>query len=498
MRILNSNIKRVLYEIPGASPGTVAVSSDGMGLTPMRSRFETHRGFYQCTRRCKSGGSSKPEGDINRIEFWPDGSRLAVSYREWIHVGVYGSSDGKQLWGYPWIETVQNFALSPNGKLLAMATDNDSGAKSSMPLPTGRHVLTLTGHSQSVIAIAWSPDGKRLATGSDDMTVKLWDANTGACLGVIGRHDASILDVRFISGGRTLASFSADGVAKLWLGQLRCDRPQTSYKRIKRGCRMVEGSVRGAIERHLARLEVENGVKVLYAVESGSRAWGFASPDSDFDIRFLYLHWPEWYLSVQKRRDVLEAMADPDLDFAGWDLSTTLVLLRKSNRSLIEWLASPIVYSEDTAFMAEFRELAAECISLNACLKHYLSMASSNWQSYFSEEAVSLKKYLYVLRPIVACRWIERYSTAPPVAFSALLEGAGEPGEVARKLDELLLAKAAIGELGKGPHRQILDRFIEAELGRISGIKYPSSNPVDFEELDRFFRRCGCGVTDAT
>ena len=252
---------------------------------------------------------------------------------------------------------------------------------------------------------------------------------------------------------------------------------------------MTKWDMREEISDYLQNLESQENVRVVYAVESGSRAWGFASPDSDFDIRYIYIRPAEWYLSVQKRRDVLEAMVDPELDFAGWDLQKTLVLLRKSNPSLIEWLASPIVYIEDTDFMADFRSLASQCVSLQACMKHYLSMASANWQSYFGAENVLLKKYLYVLRPIYACRWIERYQTTPPVAFDDLLVGAGEPGEVAVALAELLQLKLVTSELGARPHMVPLDKFIVSELARIRELKVESPRPIDYEVLDDFFRK---------
>jgi len=252
---------------------------------------------------------------------------------------------------------------------------------------------------------------------------------------------------------------------------------------------MAESSVHEAICNYLSKLQIDEQVEVLYAVESGSRAWGFASPDSDFDIRFIYLRPQDWYLSVQHRRDVLEAMVDPELDFAGWDLPKALVLLRKSNPSLVEWLYSPIVYTENSEFMVEFRELAGRCLSLNACLKHYLNMAHSNWQTYFDSDTVSLKKYLYVLRPVFACRWIERYSTVPPVEFDHLLAGAGQDGAVAREIFELLRAKSESSEVGKAPHLPVLDAFIESELKRIRELKHPTTPPVDYQDLDVFFRK---------
>ena len=122
-------------------------------------------------------------------------------------------------------------------------------------------------------------------------------------------------------------------------------------------------------------------------------------------------------------------------------------------------------------------------------MKHYLSMASANWQSYFAAENVLLKKYLYVLRPIYACRWIERYHTTPPVALDDLLTGAGEPGEVADALGELLQLKAVTSELGARPHISSLDKFIQAELVRIRALKVESPRPVDHEVLDGFFQQ---------
>ena len=242
---------------------------------------------------------------------------------------------------------------------------------------------------------------------------------------------------------------------------------------------------------NLANLEAQHDIQVLYAVESGSRAWGFASPDSDYDIRFIYRHPIDWYLSVQKRRDVVEAMVDPELDFAGWDLPKALMLLRKSNPSLIEWLGSPIVYAEDSAFMDEFRELAGRCLSLNACLYHYLHTAEANWKSYFSSdsESVKLKKYFYILRPLYACRWIERHHSVPPVAFARLLEGASEPGPVADELFKLLEAKAITSEIGLGTRNSVLDAFITVELQRINDITLTTAEPVGVEELDAFFRK---------
>ena len=125
----------------------------------------------------------------------------------------------------------------------------------------------------------------------------------------------------------------------------------------------------------LANIESERKVRVLYACESGSRAWGFASRDSDYDVRFVYVHVRDWYVSVDDRRDVIELPLADDLDISGWELRKALRLLKKSNPPLLEWLKSPIVYQSDPDFMAEFGELAAKFYSPRRCFAHYLHLS---------------------------------------------------------------------------------------------------------------------------
>ena len=129
----------------------------------------------------------------------------------------------------------------------------------------------------------------------------------------------------------------------------------------------------------LAQVEAERDVRVLFACESGSRAWGFASRDSDYDVRFLYAHRRDWYLSVEDRRDVIERPIADDLDVSGWELRKALRLLRKSNPPLLEWLQSPVVYRRDPVFTTEFGVLASEFYSPRRCFAHYLHMAFGNW-----------------------------------------------------------------------------------------------------------------------
>ena len=108
--------------------------------------------------------------------------------------------------------------------------------------------------------------------------------------------------------------------------------------------------VHTVIPAHLREVEQQYHVKVLLAVESGSRAWGFESLNSDWDVRFIYVHRPEWYFRIEDQRDVIEHMYDDDVDLAGWELRKALGLLRRCNPSLLEWIHSPVMYEADSEF----------------------------------------------------------------------------------------------------------------------------------------------------
>lgn len=240
----------------------------------------------------------------------------------------------------------------------------------------------------------------------------------------------------------------------------------------------------------LARVEAERNVRVLFACESGSRAWGFASRDSDYDMRFLYVHRRDWYLSVEDRRDVIEQPIADDLDVSGWELRKALRLLRKSNPPLLEWLKSPVVYRHDPVFAAEFGALATEFYSPRPCFAHYLHMAFGNWRDYLRDrELVSLKKYLYVFRPLLACRWVERQLGQVPMLFAQLVESVLEETDVRAALAELVARKQAGEELAVAPPVEALSRFVEAELPRLEALNEPDDAAGNVDELNGFFRR---------
>lgn len=176
------------------------------------------------------------------------------------------------------------------------------------------------------------------------------------------------------------------------------------------------------IQQKLCEIESQHKVKVLYACESGSRAWGFASGDSDYDVRFVYIHQKDWYTGIDDLRDVIELPVNEVLDVSGWDIRKALRLFRKSNAPLFEWLQSPVVYKKDDYFLNHIKHLSPDYFILRSGFHHYLSMAKSCFENELQGETVKVKKYFYALRPILACKWIVDRKEMPPMEFSALRE----------------------------------------------------------------------------
>lgn len=243
------------------------------------------------------------------------------------------------------------------------------------------------------------------------------------------------------------------------------------------------------IEAILSEVEREHGVRILFALESGSRAWGFESPDSDFDVRFIYAHLQEQYLSVNgPARDVIELPISEDLDVNGWELRKALRLFAKSNPGFIEWIQSPIVYRRSGVFHERALALLPEVYSSTAGQYHYISTAKTSSQ-LLRGESVPLKKYFYALRPLFAALWIERTNEPPPIEFEKLRTAGPQHAEFRDALDELLHQKSQTAELGKGPRVAVLDEFISSELERWEAKSIRSSEPVtSLPQLDALFR----------
>jgi predicted nucleotidyltransferase len=253
----------------------------------------------------------------------------------------------------------------------------------------------------------------------------------------------------------------------------------------------IPSTVREEIHGRLRRAEVAHDVKVLLAVESGSRAWGFPSPNSDFDARFIYVNRPEWYLSVglEEQRDVIEYPIVDDMDINGWDLRKALRLFRVSNPGFVEWVQSPLVYESQGGFAARARALLPEVYSVERGIYHYRSMAKTNFRGYLQTEQVPLKKYFYVLRPLLAVRWLERRQQPAPIEFERLLETIHDVEGLRETIDDLLALKRRTPELGLSPQIAPIQRFIEQELARLDTLVPPRGERVDSEpRLSALFR----------
>ncbi|MEH7156234.1 nucleotidyltransferase domain-containing protein [Neobacillus drentensis] len=241
----------------------------------------------------------------------------------------------------------------------------------------------------------------------------------------------------------------------------------------------------------IQKIEEQYEVKICLAVESGSRAWGFPSKDSDYDVRFIYVHKKDWYLSIDQKREVIELPINELLDINGWELRKALRLFRKSNPPLMEWLHSGIVYYQAFSLVDKMKMIQDQVFMPQSALYHYLNMAKGNFRDYLRGDQVKIKKYFYVLRPVLACLWIEKYNTVPPIEFQTLVEELLEEGLLKQEIRTLLERKISGDELNLEPKVTAINEFLEKEIIRIEEYtKTLSGQKVDLTpRLDDLFRK---------
>ena len=253
--------------------------------------------------------------------------------------------------------------------------------------------------------------------------------------------------------------------------------------------RLMNNDMEKRIPSFLEGIESRFGISILLAVEAGSRAWGFPSPDSDYDLRFIYRHPADWYLSVFDQKEVIGPEEDGLLDAAGWDVRKALRLLARSNATLFEWLGSPVVYRKEEAFFQEFGLLAGRFFQSRAVTRHYLGIARNMLAKEFQGDEVRIKKYFYVLRPVLAARWAAERKTPPPVRFDELWPAVIEDPAVIRSLSALLVQKAEAMEGARIRRLPELDAFILQQLALSEQLadRLPQER-ADRVHLDNFFR----------
>jgi uncharacterized protein len=214
----------------------------------------------------------------------------------------------------------------------------------------------------------------------------------------------------------------------------------------------------------LKTIEQEHDIKILYAVESGSRGWGFASKDSDYDVRFIYVHPTDWYLTIEDKPDFIEFPINDLLDINGWDLRKALVLYKKSNPPLLEWLSSPIVYMENYKTAQRMRDLHDFYFAPVPTIYHYLHIARNKFEEVMSTDQVKIKRYFYILRPVLACMWIEKNSTMPPMEFSKLMSAQELDPALVYEINKLLEKKVAGLEIDIEPKSPVIINFLEERI----------------------------------
>jgi len=222
-----------------------------------------------------------------------------------------------------------------------------------------------------------------------------------------------------------------------------------------------------AIDARLDAIRVEQGVSIPLAIESGSRAWGFPSPDSDYDCRFVFVRPVDQHLSPWPLRDVIETPLEGDLDVNGWELGKAIRLLLKGNAVIIEWLRSPIVYRGEAWFRDAFLDFAGRFARRDLIARHYLHLGERQRRVYFGDgEIVPQKKIFYALRPAAALRWLRLHpdQAVPPMHFPTLMAQCEAPPEVADLTADLIARKAVTRELGAELLPHLIAAFIDGEF----------------------------------
>lgn len=242
------------------------------------------------------------------------------------------------------------------------------------------------------------------------------------------------------------------------------------------------------IQEQLNKLEAQHDIRILFACESGSRAWGFASPDSDYDVRFAYVHRRDWYLGIDRGADFIEGTQDAVLDIRGVELRRLLQLFRTSNVSVYEWLQSPIWYRKEEAFVEKLWALADSYFSSKTGMHHYLGLTRNTVDNYLQGGEVKLKKYFYALRPVLAAAWIKEYNNCPPMEFGplrAMISGA----VVQERIEALVAQKRRVEESFRVAPDRVLNRFIGELMAQCTdSARILEKKEVSAAHLNELFR----------
>ncbi|MFD1848540.1 nucleotidyltransferase domain-containing protein [Oceanobacillus bengalensis] len=242
----------------------------------------------------------------------------------------------------------------------------------------------------------------------------------------------------------------------------------------------------------LKQIERDYSIKILHACDVGSRAWGLANNDSDYDVRFIYVHQTNHYLSIDpvgigKKKDVIEIPIHDSLDISGWEITKALRLFRKSNPSLLERLYSTITYYEKFSTIKQLRKMVSDGFNAKPCMYHYLNMAKQNYQQILQSEDRNIKDYLNVLRPVLLACLIEKNNEFPPLDFNTLVDAFISKGKLRNDIDSLIKYKVTGDVHFQSTH---IDSFLEKEITRLEQrVKTLHSNNAHISsDLNKLFQ----------
>ena len=247
--------------------------------------------------------------------------------------------------------------------------------------------------------------------------------------------------------------------------------------------------MRKEIIEKLNDLEKTHDVTILYACESGSRAWGFPSLDSDYDVRFVYTHKKNWYLSIAQKKDVIELPVDAVLDINGWDIKKALVLMRKSNAPLLEWMTSPIVYKKLDDPVDAIMDLSKKALLPESSCHHYLALAKRMMDEIYDRDFPRHKIMLYAVRSIMCCNWIIRHKTQPPMRIQQLISDLIEDDTLKEEIERLIAEKAASDEYVNTEIPLAVKDYLEREITALPDKIPKNPEKLSVETFDLVFRR---------
>jgi predicted nucleotidyltransferase len=241
------------------------------------------------------------------------------------------------------------------------------------------------------------------------------------------------------------------------------------------------------IKEQLVKLEKDRNIKILLAVESGSRAWGIPSPDSDYDVRMIYIHTTDWYLSIGERKDSIDFFEGELLDISGWDIRKAFKLVRKSNATPMEWCRSPIIYHEEEGFVSELKQLTSSYFVPKHTINHYWGIAKNSFHSNYKDNKIILKKLFYVLRPLLAAKWIIKYNEIPPITLDELIVLVDDK-IVKEKIENLISFKETAKERYTYVVEDDILKYVESLFDEIKNVNFPDSEMLMDDELNIKFR----------